>query len=251
MNTETSTKFMQCFLRLAGFLEAAADRRGGGDNHRSNNNYSGNNNRNSSYGRDQRNMGHQSNRSANSSSQQSRGPSEGYSYPNAVVLINSLLNQHTISLLTTLSTSSSLSALAFDKAASRLPSLELIKNLVLVQLYVEKIMSRRTETGDGHIKLDLKLNLSPPKTRYESPNRSSPITISPTNSCVSLEIVQDEENVELRYSSSPETTSMMLAGCPRCLMYVMLAEEYPKCPKCKSTVLLDVVLDKPMKKMRN
>nr|GEZ51182.1 hypothetical protein [Tanacetum cinerariifolium] len=42
-----------------------SDRRGGGDNHRSsNNNYSGNN-RNSSYGRDQRNMGQQSNRSAN------------------------------------------------------------------------------------------------------------------------------------------------------------------------------------------
>nr|GFC75952.1 reverse transcriptase domain-containing protein [Tanacetum cinerariifolium] len=38
-------------------------------------------NRNSGNGRDQRNMGHQSNRSANSGSQQSRGPSEGYSYP--------------------------------------------------------------------------------------------------------------------------------------------------------------------------
>nr|GFB95170.1 hypothetical protein [Tanacetum cinerariifolium] len=38
-------------------------------------------NRNSGYGRDQRNRGHQSNRSANSGSQQSRGPSEGYSYP--------------------------------------------------------------------------------------------------------------------------------------------------------------------------
>nr|GFB22044.1 zinc finger, CCHC-type, retrotransposon Gag domain protein [Tanacetum cinerariifolium] len=32
-------------------------------------------------GEDQRNRGHQSNRSANSGSQQSRGPSEGYSYP--------------------------------------------------------------------------------------------------------------------------------------------------------------------------
>nr|GFC00342.1 putative reverse transcriptase domain, aspartic peptidase domain protein [Tanacetum cinerariifolium] len=146
-NTKTSTEFMQRFLRLAGFLEAAAgteeeqaknfqwglrrstlnhlmcmsytdvaqvanaarnyeilherddddaerpdkrqksgdrhqpttqqsshrnhchnndrhgsDRRGGGDNHRSNNNYSANNNSN---GRDQRNKGHQSNRSAN------------------------------------------------------------------------------------------------------------------------------------------------------------------------------------------
>nr|GFA81845.1 hypothetical protein [Tanacetum cinerariifolium] len=37
--------------------------------------------RNSGYGRDQRNRGQQSNRSANSGSQQSRGPSEGYSYP--------------------------------------------------------------------------------------------------------------------------------------------------------------------------
>nr|GFC81206.1 hypothetical protein [Tanacetum cinerariifolium] len=43
-----------------------SDRRGGSDNHRSsNNNYSGSNNRNSGYGRDQRNRGHQSNRSAN------------------------------------------------------------------------------------------------------------------------------------------------------------------------------------------
>ncbi|KAL8255708.1 hypothetical protein R6Q59_030775 [Mikania micrantha] len=112
-------------------------------------------------------------------------------------------------------------------------------------------MSERTSGGDG-MKLDLKLNLSPPRTQWpvttESPNLSSPVTVSPTNSCVSLEQVQDDQT---RYSSSPETSSMMLAGCPRCLMYVMLAEEYPKCPKCKSTVLLDVVLEKPMKKMRN
>nr|GFA55011.1 hypothetical protein [Tanacetum cinerariifolium] len=37
--------------------------------------------RNSGYRREQRNRGHQSNRSANFGSQQSRGPSEGYSYP--------------------------------------------------------------------------------------------------------------------------------------------------------------------------
>nr|GEZ84830.1 zinc finger, CCHC-type, retrotransposon Gag domain protein [Tanacetum cinerariifolium] len=136
-STETSTEFMQRFLRLAGFLGAAVGteeeqannfqwglrrstlnhlmcmsytdvaqvanaarnyeilherddedterpdkRRGGSDNHRSNNNnYSGSNNRNSGYGRDQRNRGQQSNRSTNSGSQQSRGPSEGYSYP--------------------------------------------------------------------------------------------------------------------------------------------------------------------------
>nr|GFB40468.1 zinc finger, CCHC-type, retrotransposon Gag domain protein [Tanacetum cinerariifolium] len=60
-----------------------SDRRGGNDNHRgsNNNNYSSSNNRNSGNGQDQRNRGHQSNRFANSGSQQSRGPSEGYSYP--------------------------------------------------------------------------------------------------------------------------------------------------------------------------
>nr|GFC57632.1 zinc finger, CCHC-type, retrotransposon Gag domain protein [Tanacetum cinerariifolium] len=59
-----------------------SDRHGGNDNHHgsNNNNYSSSNNRNSGNGRDQRNRGHQSNRPANSGSQQSRGPSEGYSY---------------------------------------------------------------------------------------------------------------------------------------------------------------------------
>ncbi|CAI0391374.1 unnamed protein product [Linum tenue] len=36
---------------------------------------------------------------------------------------------------------------------------------------------------------------------------------------------------------------MVLVGCPRCLMYVMLSEDDPKCPKCKSTVLLDFLHD--------
>lgn len=88
-------------------------------------------------------------------------------------------------------------------------------------------------------KLDLKLNLSPPRVtnrpRVESPSRSS--TVSPPSSCVSSELNQQDE------STSPEATSMMLVGCPRCLMYVMLAEEDPRCPKCKSSVLLDFIRD--------
>ncbi|KAK1410970.1 hypothetical protein QVD17_37513 [Tagetes erecta] len=106
-------------------------------------------------------------------------------------------------------------------------------------------MSRRNGGGGGR-KLDLKLNLSPPIAQRPvegSPSRSA-ATMSPTSSCVSSE-------TGLRYSSSPEATSMMLVGCPRCLMYVMLAEEYPKCPKCKSTVLLDVLHDNSTKKTRN
>ncbi|CAL9107950.1 unnamed protein product [Musa textilis] len=69
----------------------------------------------------------------------------------------------------------------------------------------------------------------------ESPKRSSSSSSSsrsPPSSCVSSE-------GEQKPSNSPEAAPMVLAGCPRCLMYVMLSEEDPKCPKCNSTVLLD------------
>ncbi|GKV07258.1 hypothetical protein SLEP1_g19056 [Rubroshorea leprosula] len=92
-------------------------------------------------------------------------------------------------------------------------------------------------------KLELKLNLSPPRMnpRVESPSRSATVSpTSPPSSCVSSERNQHDN---LRYSSSPEATSMVLVGCPRCLMYVMLSEDDPKCPKCKSTVLLDFLHD--------
>ncbi|KAI8562942.1 hypothetical protein RHMOL_Rhmol03G0075100 [Rhododendron molle] len=97
-------------------------------------------------------------------------------------------------------------------------------------------MSRRSGP-----KLDLKLNLSPPRANRHA---ESPAAASPTSSCVSSELNQDEST--LRYSNSPEATSMMLVGCPRCLMYVMLAEADPRCPKCKSTVLLDVFNENPV-----
>ncbi|XP_065856916.1 protein GL2-INTERACTING REPRESSOR 1-like [Euphorbia lathyris] len=94
-------------------------------------------------------------------------------------------------------------------------------------------MSRR----NGNRKLDLKLNLSPPQPREElpsSPSRSE--TVSPPSSCVSSELNNNHNN---QCNSPEEATSMVLVGCPRCLMYVMLSENDPKCPKCKSTVLLD------------
>nr|GEZ38736.1 hypothetical protein [Tanacetum cinerariifolium] len=75
-STETSTEFMQRFLRLAGFLGETA-----GTEEEQAKNFQWGLRRNSGNGRDQRNRGHQSNRSTNSGSQQSRGPSEGYSYP--------------------------------------------------------------------------------------------------------------------------------------------------------------------------
>ncbi|KAE8726960.1 hypothetical protein F3Y22_tig00005939pilonHSYRG00186 [Hibiscus syriacus] len=87
-------------------------------------------------------------------------------------------------------------------------------------------MSRRNGA-----KPDLKLNLSPP--RVESPSRAATVSpTSPPSSCVSSEM-------DINTNSGETTTSMVLVGCPRCLMYIILSEEDPKCPKCKNTVLLD------------
>ncbi|KAK4749268.1 hypothetical protein SAY87_026717 [Trapa incisa] len=93
-------------------------------------------------------------------------------------------------------------------------------------------------------KLDLKLNLSPPVAQNHpreppnwSPGRSGSSALeSPISSCLSSEANGTDRRNSI---SSPEATSMLLVGCPRCLMYVMLSEDEPKCPKCKSTVLLD------------
>ncbi|KAK8582194.1 hypothetical protein V6N13_145176 [Hibiscus sabdariffa] len=99
-------------------------------------------------------------------------------------------------------------------------------------------MSRKVKNP----KVDLKLKLSPPHSPAASndqvvvsPNSSvsSSSEMSPGSSCVSSEPRGDSTN-------SPEGTSMMLVGCARCLMYVMISRVDPKCPRCKSTVLLQL-----------
>nr|GLL46142.1 uncharacterized protein LOC103486655 [Ipomoea trifida]GMD86757.1 early nodulin-20-like isoform X1 [Ipomoea batatas] len=85
-------------------------------------------------------------------------------------------------------------------------------------------------------KLELKLNLSPP--RESSPSRRRSVSTSPPSSCMSSESQDDDGG------SAEEATSMVLVGCPRCLMYVMLAQAKPnKCPMCHTSVLLDVLFD--------
>ncbi|TXG74720.1 hypothetical protein ES288_A08G011700v1 [Gossypium darwinii] len=89
-----------------------------------------------------------------------------------------------------------------------------------------------------------KLNSTSTTPARGSPSMSvSPLEISPENSCLSSEPGDEKEEEEeesvvtMRYR--PEVTSMLLVGCPRCLIYVMLSKFEPKCPQCKSTVLLD------------
>ncbi|CAL0329017.1 unnamed protein product [Lupinus luteus] len=96
-------------------------------------------------------------------------------------------------------------------------------------------MSKRARSP----RLELRLNLSPPRTPTSS-SISADITLdfsilsSPTLSSHS-----SSQGSSCVSSEAEETRAMLLVGCPRCLMYVMLSEVDPKCPKCKSTVLLD------------
>ncbi|XP_050138503.1 protein GL2-INTERACTING REPRESSOR 1-like [Malus sylvestris] len=99
-------------------------------------------------------------------------------------------------------------------------------------------MSRRGSSGP---RLELWLNLSPPRANSSS-SVDSP-TASETSSDMSIDhsscVSSEPDDQTMHYLSMPEAKAMVLAGCPRCLMYVMLSEVDPKCPKCKSSVLLD------------
>ncbi|KAK9275159.1 hypothetical protein L1049_022418 [Liquidambar formosana] len=58
---------------------------------------------------------------------------------------------------------------------------------------------------------------------------------SPSQSSSSIKITQEEEDEEERMSSSP---NVFAAGCPGCLLYLILSKSNPICPRCNSTVPL-------------
>ncbi|KAG5248136.1 Gb:AAF [Salix suchowensis] len=106
-----------------------------------------------------------------------------------------------------------------------------------------------SRVGDSPM-LDLELNLSPsrPNPQVQSPmasiSSSSSEILSAESSCVS----SVPADMPVNYPSNLVTTPMLVAGCPRCLMFVMLSEVDPKCPQCKSTALLDFLREENTKK---
>ncbi|KAG5151002.1 hypothetical protein AAZX31_10G072400 [Glycine max] len=94
----------------------------------------------------------------------------------------------------------------------------------------------------------LNLNIPPPRVANQIPDSPTRLPIapptSPSSSCVSSELSQDDNssnnnnNNNRGCTRSPEDISMVLVGCSRCLMYMMVNEGEPKCPKCKSTTLI-------------
>ncbi|CAN6557304.1 unnamed protein product [Malus baccata var. baccata] len=107
-------------------------------------------------------------------------------------------------------------------------------------------MSRR---GSSSPKLELKLNLSPPSAN-SSPIDTSNASESSSDMSIdrSLYVSSEPDDETMHCLSRPEAKARVLAGCPRCLMYVMLSELDPNCPKCKSSVLLDFLNEESTKR---
>lgn len=88
-------------------------------------------------------------------------------------------------------------------------------------------MSKRSRSSTLEVAVGLKL--SPPRAATSSLSSES----------LSTECVHSSEGSCVSGDAAEETKTMLLVGCTRCLMYVMVPEVDPKCPKCKSTMLLD------------
>lgn len=110
--------------------------------------------------------------------------------------------------------------------------------------FVAKQARHRQSTMSRGGGLDLKLHLSPPAAASPASSSDGEWSSSSPSSCLSSEGEREPPPPQrghhgLQWSDSPEATSMVLAACPRCLMYVMLSEADPRCPRCRSPVLLD------------
>ncbi|KAH9704666.1 protein GL2-INTERACTING REPRESSOR 1 [Citrus sinensis] len=120
---------------------------------------------------------------------------------------------------------------------------------------MEETKVTEMEAGDGQIaNIDLNLSLSPPNGKpngQESSNQSENSSPKSQRSCMSLDLnvsaQEDQESTNPRHANLP---SLILMGCTHCYIYVMVSEADPKCPKCSSSVLLDMFRESPAKKSR-
>ncbi|KAF4354083.1 uncharacterized protein LOC133029204 [Cannabis sativa] len=127
--------------------------------------------------------------------------------------------------------------------------------------YVEKetkeksfMRNKRTQNEDeddniGGIDLDLKL--SPPNEHYSSVPKGSQSKSSssshqePNGASKYMCSTNNDQRDSASVASTVEMASLVLMGCTNCLMYVMVSQIEPKCPKCKSSLLLDFFREHP------
>ncbi|PON70282.1 hypothetical protein PanWU01x14_082060 [Parasponia andersonii] len=103
-------------------------------------------------------------------------------------------------------------------------------------------MERSKDECDRTVGIDLDLKLSPPDEHHSPvvPNRSRPKSSEEEN------FPSKSFDVDVNYKdfncAAPkvEPSCLVLMGCSRCLLYVMVSKVDPKCPNCRSSILLDM-----------
>ncbi|CAA3032884.1 Hypothetical predicted protein [Olea europaea subsp. europaea] len=108
--------------------------------------------------------------------------------------------------------------------------------------------------------LDLKLVLSSSESSMKSSNYQSVCTLDKVKSA--LERVEKESSRKRSKPSSPHSNSSsstkdseidreeklsasVATGCPRCLLYVLISQSNPLCPRCNCIVPVSVAVKKP------
>lgn len=96
---------------------------------------------------------------------------------------------------------------------------------------------------------DLELDLNLPTPKEPCKDESSKTTpASSRNPCLSL--LGQKRNPDEILQGAVKFPSLILKGCCRCKMYVMVSEVKPQCPKCKSSVLINIFRPNPAKRWR-
>lgn len=105
-----------------------------------------------------------------------------------------------------------------------------------------------TAANENDAYLDLKLSPPGVYSRGKSSNDSKSSSPRSQDSCISAEVESNvnSENNNLRLESSP----LIVMGCTFCLLYVMVTDADPRCPKCKNPGLLDVFRGNQVKRLR-
>lgn len=103
--------------------------------------------------------------------------------------------------------------------------------------------------------IDLELKLSPPKVIISKGESSkSSLTIFSQENRASLSSTKSSNYEDISGSEckviNRASPSLVLMGCTRCYLYVMVSEAEPECPKCKTCVLLDMFRENPTKKCK-
>ncbi|MCL7049505.1 hypothetical protein MKW94_016782 [Papaver nudicaule] len=90
--------------------------------------------------------------------------------------------------------------------------------------------------------LDLKLNLSPPLLgQLVVTTTTNPSTSSPTSSSVSSETSYlGNDNGSNAEETTVVLSEMVLVGCIPCHIYVLLAKDNMRCPKCNASDFIHI-----------